>query len=60
MTRDTTTRAGRTEDALRDQTRAIQQQPRPTPRNETAREARWRVEREKAAEQAKREPHKGY
>ncbi|HKR45468.1 MAG TPA: hypothetical protein VJU59_38335 [Paraburkholderia sp.] len=45
-----------------DQARAIREhhEKQPQPRNETPREARWRVEREKAAEQAKREPHKGY
>lgn len=49
-------------DILRDQSRAIRQQSekKPEPRRETAREARWRVEKERADEQAKREPHKGY
>ncbi|MFD1558333.1 hypothetical protein ACFSHT_22330 [Paraburkholderia silviterrae] len=51
-----------TADTLREQSRAIREQSekKPEPRKETAREGRWRVEREKAAEQAKREPHKGY
>lgn len=49
-------------DTLRDQAKAIREQAekKPEPRKETAREARWRVERERAAEQARREPHKGY
>lgn len=49
-------------DTLRDQAKAIREQAakKPEPTKETAREARWRFERERAAEQAKREPHKGY
>lgn len=53
---------GSTENPLRDQSRAIQQQheKRPEPRNETPREARWRVEKERADADAKKNPHKGY
>lgn len=49
-------------ETLKDQARAIREQHEklPEPRKETPREARWRVERERAAEQARREPHKGY
>jgi len=51
-----------TENPLRDQSRAIREhhEKQPAPRNETAREARWRVEREKAAEEARKHPHRGY
>jgi hypothetical protein len=48
--------------SIRDQARAIREhaEQQPAPRNETAREARWRAERERAQEEAKRNPRKGY
>lgn len=51
-----------TDETTQGQARAIREQAekRSAPRNETAREARWRVERERAEAQAKREPHKRY
>lgn len=52
----------RTESPLADQHRAIREhhEKQPAPRNETPREARWRVERERAEAEAKRNPHRGY
>lgn len=51
-------------DTLREQAKAIRQQHESKPQTnapkESPREARWRVERERAAEQARKEPHKGY
>jgi hypothetical protein len=45
-----------------DQARAIREhhEKQPAPRNETPREARWRVERERAEAEAKKNPHRGY
>lgn len=50
------------ENPFRDQTRAIQEHhgKQPAPRNETPREARWRVERERAEAEAKKHPHRNY
>jgi hypothetical protein len=50
------------DELIRDQAKAIREQhdQRPAPRNETAREARWRVEREKAERDAKQNPHRSY
>lgn len=47
---------------IQDQAKAIREQAgqKPVPRDETPREARWRVERERAEAEAKRNPHKGY
>lgn len=47
---------------IRDQAKAIREQTeqKPAPLQETPREARWRVERERAAADVKRNPHKGY
>lgn len=49
-------------DNLREQARAIREQheAQPQPRQETAREARYRVQRERAETEAKRNPHRGY
>lgn len=47
---------------IRDQAKVIREQTeqKSAPRQETPREARWRVERERAAADVKRNPHKGY
>ncbi|RKR46289.1 hypothetical protein [Paraburkholderia sp. BL17N1] len=47
---------------IRDQAKVIREQAesKPAPRQETPREARWRVERERAEADSKRNPHKGY
>lgn len=49
-------------DTLRDQAKAIREQheKKPEPSKETAREARWRVERERAEAEAKKYPHRSY
>lgn len=51
-------------DTLRDQAKAIREQAakKPEPTKETAREARWRVERERAEAEAeaKKHPHRSY
>jgi hypothetical protein len=48
--------------SIRDHAKAIREQAetRPAPRNETAREARWRVERERAQRDAAAKPHTRY
>ncbi|WGS53553.1 hypothetical protein LFL96_21070 [Paraburkholderia sp. D15] len=47
---------------IRDQAKVIREQAeqKPAPRKETPREGRYRVERERAAADLKRNPHKGY
>ncbi|CAE6713226.1 hypothetical protein R75461_01158 [Paraburkholderia nemoris] len=47
---------------IRDQARAIREQhdARPVAPQESPREARYRVEREKAQAEAKAQPHRGY
>jgi hypothetical protein len=47
---------------IRDQAKAIREQTeqKPVPAQETPRESRWRVEREKAAADVKKYPHRRY
>ena len=49
-------------DLTRDQAKAIREhhEAQPVAPKESPREARWRVEREKAQAEAKRNPHRGY
>lgn len=49
-------------DLIRDQAKAIREQheQQPMQRQETPRQARWRVEAERVAAEAKAKPHKGY
>lgn len=51
-----------TDQPIRDQAKAIREQhdARPAAPAETPREARWRIERQRAQAEAKRNPHKGY
>jgi hypothetical protein len=51
-----------TDQPIRDQARAIREQhdARPAAPKETPREARWRVERERAEREAKSKPHTRY
>lgn len=51
-----------TTDTLKDQARAIREQHEklPEPRKETAREGRYRRQREEAEAEAKKNPHRSY